>query len=89
MHSRRSLNLTDEITPEIQEAIDKFTIILCQEICEDLVQQSTIFLSPEELQYIDLDQFQIHASLGGTQMIKNLLEKHLIDVDELMKYVKQ
>lgn len=63
--------------------------MLCEEICEDLVEQSVVFLTPEEKNMLDLDQFKIYASLGGTQMVKNLMDKKLIDLDELMKYVKQ
>tara|TARA_B110000495_G_scaffold199923_1_gene214187 strand:+ start:655 stop:894 length:240 start_codon:yes stop_codon:yes gene_type:complete len=78
-----------KISEEVEEAINRFTLMLCEEICEDLVEQSVVFLTPEEKNMLDLDQFKIYASLGGTQMVKNLMDKKLIDLDELMKYVKQ
>ena len=77
------------IDEDTEETINRFTLMLCEEICEDLVQQSSIFLTPEQKKYLDIDQFKIYASLGGTQMVKNLMDKKLIDIDELMKYVKQ
>ena len=77
------------IDEDTEETINRFTLMLCEEICEDLVQQSSIFLTPEQKKYLDIDQFKIYASLGGTQMVKNLMDKKLIDLDELMKYVKQ
>jgi len=81
--------IDEDLGDDVEESINRFTLMLCEEVCEDLVQQSAVFLTPEQKEYMDIDQFKIYASLGATQMVKNLMDKRLIDVDELMKYVKQ
>ena len=81
--------IDEDLGDEVEESINRFTLMLCEEVCEDLVQHSAVFLTPEQKEYMDIDQFKIYASLGATQMVKNLMDKKLINLDELMKYVKQ
>ena len=54
-----------------------------------LISLTTKCSLPQRLLNYIIDQFKIYASLGATQMVKNLMDKRLIDLDELMKYVKQ